>query len=217
MNMQSLPVIGNARLPQTYQAAQAALAECQQIDECKDWSDKAAALASYAKQSQDASLLKMAQRIQLRATRRAGELLKQIEPAPNHHGNSSQVVDHPSSRKEAARDAGFSEHQQKQAQRIATVPEAVFETQVESPKPPTLTQLAQQGIKAKPVMDLQGRNPRDFNTALHFIAVFADYARDLKALNLNAGIAALDDKERGKLRQSINQIDAMHDHIMTRI
>ena len=54
-------------------------------------------------------------------------MLKQIEPAANHYGNSTKEGDCPSSRKEAARNAGMSEHQQKQAGRIASVPEQDFE------------------------------------------------------------------------------------------
>ena len=70
MNM--LPTItpSQARLPRTYEAAREALATCQDIDECKEWADKAAALASYAKQAEDETLLKMAARIKARATRR---------------------------------------------------------------------------------------------------------------------------------------------------
>ncbi|WP_093164598.1 hypothetical protein [Aliiruegeria lutimaris] len=42
------------------------------------------------------------------AIRRAGELINQIEPAHNHHGNSTKDAGVPSSRKQAARDAGMS-------------------------------------------------------------------------------------------------------------
>jgi hypothetical protein len=216
MNVQ-LPSISTARLPVSYEAAQTALANCQQIDECKDWADKAAALASYAKQSQDESLMRMAQRIKARAVRRAGELLQQVEAAPNHHGNSSKAGDHPSSRKEAARDAGFSPHQQKQAVRIASVPQREFEAQVESPKPPTLTQLAQQGIKPRPVMDLKGRDPREFNRAMHFVGDFEHYARELSKKNIISDCEILDPAERQRLRSAIDKIDAIHDQIMTRI
>jgi hypothetical protein len=45
--------IGSARFPATYEQAKAALASCQKIDECKDWANKAEALASYAKMAQD--------------------------------------------------------------------------------------------------------------------------------------------------------------------
>ena len=115
------------------------------------------ALASYAKQAEDETLMKMATRIKARAVRRSGELLKQIEPAANRHGNSSGMGDHTSSRADAARDAGMSKHQQVQATRVASVPDQDFEAQVESDRPPTLSQLAQQGINPRPVVDLHGR------------------------------------------------------------
>ena len=76
----NLPDISSARLPATYEAAKNALSECSRIDECKEWADKAEALASYARQAKDEQLRKMADRIQARAIRRCGELLKQIEP-----------------------------------------------------------------------------------------------------------------------------------------
>ena len=215
-----LPTISLAQLPRTYEMARAALAECQNIDECKDWADRAAALASYAKQSQDETLMKMASRIKARAARRAGELLHQIEPDKGGRPSETKVGDRLGfTRTDAARDAGMSEHQQKQAQRIAAISEHDFEAQVESPKPPTLTQLAQQGItsKPKPVLDLKGRDPREFNRAMHFIALFKDYARDLCRADLDASLSVLNDAERQTLRSTINAVDAIHDRIMTRI
>ena len=53
--MSELP---EARLPVSYEAARTALANCAQVDECKDWADKALALASYAKQANDETLLR---------------------------------------------------------------------------------------------------------------------------------------------------------------
>jgi hypothetical protein len=215
-----LPTISLAQLPRTYEVARAALAECQNIDECKDWADKAAALASYAKQSQDETLMKMATRIKARAARRAGELLAQIEPAHGANQNIQEGDRHNVlTRSDTAREAGMSEHQQKQALRIAAIPEQAFDAQVESPKPPTLTQLAQQGItpKPKPVLDLKGRDPREFNRAMHFIALFKDYARDLGRADLDASLSTLNDAERQTLRSTINAVDAIHDRIMTRI
>lgn len=74
--------IGRADLPERYQAATQALAECTRIDECKDWADKAQALASYARQAQDDTLEKHALRIRARAIRRAGELLRTFQTGP---------------------------------------------------------------------------------------------------------------------------------------
>lgn len=214
MNDMSLPSVSSARLPKTYEAARQALSECQGIDECQAWADKAAALASYAKQAEDETLMKMATRIKVRAVRRAGELLQQIEPAT---GTTKKEGDRLFSRSDAAREAGMSEHQQKQAGRIASVSEQDFEAQVESEKPPTLSQLAQQGIKPRPVMDLQGRDPREFNRAMHFVGDFEQYARDLSKKSVKQECEILDANERQRLRVAINKIDAIHDQIMTRI
>ena len=153
-----LPSVENASLPATYQRAQTALAECSRVDECQQWADKAEALASYAKQSKDESLRKMADRIQARAIRRAGELLRQIEPA---HGANQNIGEgaHPNvlTRTQAATEAGMSDHQRKQAQRVANIPEDQFEEQVESESPPTVTRLAEQGKKN--LVDLDDINP----------------------------------------------------------
>ena len=76
----NLPSISRAKLPATYAAAKEAITECARIDECKDWADKSEALASYAKQAEDDALRKMCDRIQARAIRRCGELLRAICP-----------------------------------------------------------------------------------------------------------------------------------------
>ncbi|HMH29047.1 MAG TPA: hypothetical protein VK580_10705 [Steroidobacteraceae bacterium] len=143
----SLPSKMDSPLPQKYEAARAAIAECVRLDECKSWSDKAAALASYARQAKDDSLRVMAIRIQARAERRCGELLKQIEPAQGGDRGNSATGGRPpvGSRKAAADQAGLSEHQRKTALRVAAIPEVEFNRQVESARPPTVTRLADQG------------------------------------------------------------------------
>lgn len=137
----SLPSRSDPQLPQKYEAARAAIAECHRIDECKTWSDKAAALASYARQANDDTLRVMAVRIQDRAIRRAGELLKQIEPGQGARTDLGPVP----TRGDAAREAGLSDRQRKTALRVAAIPEAEFNRQVESERPPTVTKLADQG------------------------------------------------------------------------
>lgn len=217
--MNALPKIipAQARLPQTYEAARQALSQCQNIDECKDWADKAAALASYAKQAEDETLMRMATRIKARAVRRSGELLRQIEPGQGARDGKRGEGDHTPLRSEAARDAGMSKHQQVQATRVANVPQQDFDEQVESDTPPTLSQLAQQGVKPRPVVDLNGRDPREFNRAMHFVASFERYAKELAEKDAISDCIILDDSERKRLRAAINRIDAVHDQIMTRI
>jgi hypothetical protein len=148
-NLATLPVAipgdSSAPLPQRYEAARAAIAECDRIDDCKDWADKAAAMATYARQMNDDSLAVMARRIQARATRRYGELLEQIPRADEATRYGKVAAVPPVTRTQMATDAGLSERQRKTALRIANVPEATFDAQVESPRPPSITQLANLG------------------------------------------------------------------------
>lgn len=92
-------------------------------------------------------------RINERASRRAGELLKQIEPQQGGDRKSEEyqrVVALPlMTRKEAASDAGMSPHQAKQAVRIEVTPEMVQ---------PGALALSQHGVLVSPNMDMeQGR------------------------------------------------------------
>ena len=213
----NLPAVATARLPASYEAAQVALAACQKVDECKDWADRAGALASYARQSQDDALMKMAVRIKARAIRRAGELLAQIEAGQGARDAQRDMGDHVPLRSDVARDAGFSPHQQTQAVRIAAVPEASFEAQVEGPTPPTLTALARQGTTPRHLIDLKGRDPGEYNRALHFVAAFSNYALAVEEVDVEGALPILVEKERARLRDAIARIDAIHDRIMTRV
>lgn len=217
----SLPAninISQARLPATYEQAKAALSNCARIDECKDWADKAAALASYAKQADDDEMLKMAVRVRDRAIRRAGELLKQVEPQPGKRTDVEPSGGAPT-RLKAARDAGMSRDQMHTALRVANVPEADFERQVESRNPPTVSKLAEQGKKAapRPAIDLKGRDPAEFNRAMHYVGEWESVARTLTGLGHDAALPILNPSEAARLRAAIASIDAITDRIITRI
>lgn len=169
--------ISTAQLPRVYESAKSALAECETLDECKDWSDKSAALASYAKQASDEGLETMARRIRNRAIRRMGQVLEQVEPGT---GKTKKDGDGPLSRKEAAREAGISERQQKTALRVASLSDDEFKESTEGGKPATLTQLAARGTKKRHVEDhTGGRDPKIFNRILHFVADLESAAQDL--------------------------------------
>ena len=200
----NLPVsVDHAQLPQTYEAARQALVQCDQIDECKDWADKAAALASYAKQADDPTLMEMAIRIQTRATRRVGQLLEQIPKGSGRpekikaggdlnlsNGGDQNIKDgggpNVLSRKEASSQAGLSERQAKAALRVARVPQEEFDAQVEGSNPPTVTKLAEQGTQKRNIVNLGDRTEAQYNSALHFTAELKEAFEMLRDLKLSA-------------------------------
>ena len=196
-----------ARLPSSYHAAKGALRACVSVDECKDWADKASALASYAKQAGDTQLEDMAKRIRARAMRRAGELLKQIEPGQGaRDGKRADGGDTPLTRTEAARTAGFSERQQVTATRIATIPEDAFEDMVE--RGATVTELAAAGTQTREA---------NRDEAKRLLAAVKGYADRLYQINLDEALAALLPAQRAELRALIARLDGTHDKIAVAI
>jgi hypothetical protein len=159
------PVDGRNALPTSHERARQALAECESIVECKDWADRAAAMAHYAHIAKDTELAKHAVRIRALAIRRVGELLLEIHPdpggrpprsensgghSPEFSGDALNSVDKTMSpRAAAAKASGMSVHQAKEAMRVATIPQKRFERQVSSANPPSLTTLAKQGTRRR--------------------------------------------------------------------
>jgi hypothetical protein len=147
MSTEMVPM-ATSSLPVSYEAAQRALAECSRVDECKGWSDRAAALAAYARMAKNDDLRLMALRIQARAVRRCGELLKQVPAASGARTDQPGVGAH--TRSQVAEEAGLSRNQRVTALRVATVPQADFTAAVESNTPPSVTQLAVLGTLKSP-------------------------------------------------------------------
>jgi hypothetical protein len=170
----TLPDSPAGLLPATYEAARTAIAECERIDECKSWSDKAAALASYARQAKDDSLRVMAVRIQARAERRCGELLKQIPRADESTRYGQEGTLPPITRAATAEKAGLSEHQRKTVLRLASIPEQEFSRQVEGPSPPSVTCLAEQGTVSRGTLAARTRDGFKAHEALRQFAQFCE-------------------------------------------
>ena len=209
-----LPSISDAPLPAVYEQAIRALAECSRIDECQDWADKAQAMASYARQAKDETMRKMADRIQARAIRRCGELLRQV---PAQQGTRTdlelQAGEGPKSRTEVAADAGLSERQRKTALRVAAVPAERFAEQVESDIPPTVTALAKQGtaIKPKPLVDLGVIPAADYaraTEAMGMLRRFADYCASNDPVRM---AAAFQPHEIDYVRRQVESVDSWLD------
>jgi hypothetical protein len=228
MNAVMLPAeIPDAPLPVRYEAARKALAECEAIDEVKDFSDKAAALAVYARQANDTSLHMMALRIKARAERRAGELLKQIpagdiatrfqaravesRPPGDDPNNGRASPARPVTRTQAARDAGFTPYQQKTAMRVANVPAESFERQVESERPPSVAALAAQGAVRAAAPDPAAEQAREAKSAL------ATFAKLCARIDAGEAAGAVTTAEAMTFRQHVRAIDTWLDAFVTRL
>jgi hypothetical protein len=91
----------------------------------------------------------MAERIQARAVRRCGELLKEVPSGQGSRNQHGQLRDGAVTRQEAARDAGLSERQKVTALRLAALPAPKFDSLLECESPPTVTQLAELGRQTR--------------------------------------------------------------------
>jgi hypothetical protein len=140
--------IQSAKLPDSYIEARDALAKCAHIDECQQWADKAAALASYAKQAKDRAMLILARRIQDRAVARGGELLQQVKAAKGGDRRSKNSLV-PIGRKAAAEQAGITSGQAKMMLRVASLPKETRDALIEGPNPPPPSVLAEMGTKKR--------------------------------------------------------------------
>lgn len=200
--------IAHARLPATYEQAKLALASCERIDECWEWANKAEALASYAKMADDDSLRILADRIQARAVRRMGELLKQFDGSTRNRG---KVGDHLTSQMDVANRAGISEHQRKQAVRVANVPKETFEAAIEQPRPATVTALAEMGTKVRSVP------PDGFKRATHLIGAvgrFAEFCAENPPQDVAGGVLP---EETADLKLKVHVIDAWLDQFVVQL
>lgn len=149
--MSALPAI-QLRLPINYQAAKRALIECEHVDECRDWANRAEAMATYAHLARDEQMELIARRVRLRAIARAGELLLSI---PNNyrglHLTSNQgSKPNPQSRAGVGRAAGMRPQDVTQALAIARVPLDVRELLIESTDPPPPSRLATHPGRIRP-------------------------------------------------------------------
>lgn len=198
--------IAHAKLPQVYEAAKQALAQCTRVDECKDWADKAIALASYARQADDDTLVNHARRIQARAVRRCGELLGEFDG----RGRPPKKIDPegnilPPSKRQAAAGAGLSEKQQARAVAVANVPQEEFDAAVDSDSPPTVTELSKQGVHPREVVG--DSPPESFSAATDLIGAInrlADFCESNEAKEVARGVKP---REVAHLRNRVHSIE----------
>ena len=212
--MSALPATiskATARLPQTYEAAKAALSNCSSIDECKEWANQAEALASYARQADDKTMLNIVMRIKARAVRRVGELLQQYDGRGRPPENTNGTVG--ISQTQAASDAGLSQRQKETAVRVANVPSDHFEQSIESHSPPTVTKLAEIGKQTRAIAP----PPEGFAQATYLLGSVGRFAEFCGKYTPEFVAGGLKPFEYREAREQVAIIDAWLDRFIVRL
>jgi hypothetical protein len=150
------------QLPVIYEEACRALVACTTIDEAKYFSDKAEALAAWAKIYKSDQAALEAKRLKLHAYRRMGELAAEIQPTK--HGHRGRLPG-PGS---LLKDQGFNESTIRTIRRIASIDASQFNALVDSPRPPSINQVMNsfRGSSAayREFLALDGNGPTKFRT-----------------------------------------------------
>jgi hypothetical protein len=153
----------------------------------------------------------LADRIQARAVRRMGELLKQFDGRGGDRTKTDGAVSSAPTQAEAARAAHISERQQITAVRVANVAADKFEAAVEAPKPATVTQLAEMGKQIRSVPD------QSFKQASLLIGAMSRYAEFCRTNPPESVAAGVMPDEAAQRRADIALIDAWHDRFVVNL
>ena len=203
----------HARLPDTYTKAKIALSACERIDECKNWADKAEALASYARQSGDVELRRMADRIQARAFQQCGILIKQIPSEQGQRNDKQLNAGGPiklSARDIARIAAGVSKHLMRTAVEVSNIPKAKFEQAVESANPPSVTKLAEMGRqrRAPPKAETRAATPEETRAARKLVDALDAFVAATKDLKIELALGGCTQQAAALLKKDGDQAQA---------
>lgn len=122
-------------VPVEYENALQSLAQCASIDDAKYWSDKADALAAWAKIYQSDQVSVQAKRLKLHAFRRIGILAAELRPRTRGGGPGPKSL---------LVEKGFAISQATTIQRVTNIPRGQFEAFVNLPRPPSPTAIRNQ-------------------------------------------------------------------------
>jgi hypothetical protein len=125
-----------------YDAMCKAIAAAHKVDEVKDIRDKARAFEVYSRQAQNVEAERKACEIRLRAERRAGQLLKEMEKAKGGQPyqksyQSDDPTSSPNGDNKTLDELGVSKQQSSDWQKLADVPEEEFELALSGEERPT--------------------------------------------------------------------------------
>lgn len=78
-------------------------------------------------------------------------------------------------------------------------------------------EVREHGVTTRPVIDHKGRDPLDFNRAMHFTGMLRDYACELAGWDIDDLLPRLIDDDRDVVRDLIAKLDAAHSSIIERL
>lgn len=202
-----------------------AIAECSRVDEAKDIRDKALALEAYYRQARNLEAEREAANVRLRAERRVGELLKDLERATpqdagsqggrgNEKSLSAPVTSFSSSPYAAAlAEQGMSRQAAHRFQALADIPQAEFEQVLSGPAKPSTAAILRQAHTPAPspkmpdkVLWFWGRL-RDFEKD-GYLAADAEVLLEPMTPAMRADVLRI----APRLAELLNSLEAVHEH-----
>jgi hypothetical protein len=156
-----------------YDAMCRAIAEAHAVDEVKDIRDKARAIEMYARQAQNTEAEERAREIRLRAERKCGQMLADTERA---QGRRTDLTSSHHGRKSLAEELEHNHISRKQAenwQKLAAVPEDLFEQALSEPNPSTSGIITRHEVADRPAGLVM-----DNHQALWLWGTLQDFERD---------------------------------------
>ena len=137
-----------------------AIAECHRVDEVKDLRDKAMALEMYAKQARNDQAERNAADIRIRAERRVGQMLAELQRAApgdrgqgrpsENHVSSLDVIIPKSEYAQTLEQVGISRQTANRYESLARLPDPSFEAAMRKPEKPTTSGLIKIAEQEKP-------------------------------------------------------------------
>lgn len=130
----------NGRIPHVpveYETAVKALTECCSLDESKYWSDKADALAAWAKIYRSDETVRKAKMLKLHAYRRMGELAAELRPKHNPRKGEGAGKGHLPGPRSLLREHGLSIAEADSARVLSELSERRFKKLLQNPVAPT--------------------------------------------------------------------------------
>jgi hypothetical protein len=131
-----------------YDAMCRAIDDAYKIDEVKDIHDRVAAFEHYSRQARNVEAERRCCEIRLRAERKAGQLLAQMEKAKG--GRPSDKTPAAAEGVSTLRDLGITEKQSSQWQKLAAVSSEEFEAALATPDKPTTAGIIDAAFPPKP-------------------------------------------------------------------